>query len=174
MSHACFLSDGSIDAAPFERARLHPAMHFRGHRLRRRGPRSALALIRRSVPKHRRALPSMSPGESGDRMLANDLNLLQDSHNIHNDKCMSRINAEIFSRDSILIYNINIQCLLKNQAELEFQLEQHRPHIVTLQETWLDASVENVDIKGYVVVSRRDRRPSDRFLAEINAEAFLL
>ena len=65
---------------------------------------------------------------------------------------------------SILIYDIDIRCLLKNQTELEYHLEQHRPHIVTLQETWRDASVEHVDIKGYVVVSRRDRRPTDRLL----------
>ena len=31
-----------------------------------------------------------------------------------------------------------------------------------LQESWLDVSTEHVDIKGYVVVSRRDRRPTDK------------
>ena len=104
----------------------------------------------------------MSPGESGDTMLVNESFLPQDLRNTSQDKCTTRINSEIFSRDSIFIYNINIRCLLKNQTELEYHLEQHRPHIVTLQETWLDASTEHVDIKGYVVVSRRDRRPTDR------------
>ena len=33
-------------------------------RSRRRGPRSQLALLRRSVPKHRRTLPDTCPGES--------------------------------------------------------------------------------------------------------------
>ena len=37
-------------------------------RLRRRGPRSQLALVRRSVPRHRRTLPGMCPGESGHVM----------------------------------------------------------------------------------------------------------
>ena len=95
-------------------------------------------------------------------MLVNESFLPQDLHNTSQDKCTTRINSEIFSRDSIFIYNINIRCLLKNQTELEYHLEQHRPHIVTLQETWLDASTEHVDIKGYVVVSRRDRRSTDR------------
>jgi hypothetical protein len=33
----------------------------------------------------------------------------------------------------------------------------HKPHIVLLQETWLDASTESVTIANYIVVSRRDR-----------------
>ena len=66
MSNLSEFSDSLIDVAPFESARPHSAMFIRGIRLRRRGPRFNLALIRRSVPKHRRALPSMSPGESGD------------------------------------------------------------------------------------------------------------
>ena len=34
-------------------------------RLRRRGPRSQIALLRRSLPKRCRALPGAAPGESG-------------------------------------------------------------------------------------------------------------
>ena len=49
-----------------------------------------------------------------------------------------------------------------HQAELEYQLEQHRPHTATMQKTWLDASTVHVDIKSYIVVSRRDRSPNDR------------
>ena len=162
MSTNSYCSFCLIDAAPSARARLHSAVLNSGTRLRRRGPRSELALIRRSVPKHRRALPSMSPGESGDTMLVNDSSVPHQSHNISDLQCTTRINSEILSRDSIQIYNINIRCLLSNQAELEYHLDQHRPHIVTLQETWLDASTEDVDIKGYVVVSRRDRRQTDK------------
>ena len=63
----------------------------------------------------------------------------------------------------IFSFTISVSdALFKNQTESEYHLKQHRPHIVTLQETWLDASTEHVDIKGYVVVSRRDRRPTDR------------
>ena len=61
-----FLSGG---AAPLGSARQQPACPpTRGKRLRRRGPRSQLARLRRSVPKHRRSLPGMSPGEAGDGM----------------------------------------------------------------------------------------------------------
>lgn len=95
-------------------------------------------------------------------MLVNVTLVPQVLHNNLNDKCMSQINADLSSRDTILDYNINIQCLLANQTELEYHLEQHRLHIVTLQETWLDASTEDLDIKSYVAVSRCDRRSTDR------------
>jgi len=42
-------------------------------------------------------------------------------------------------------------------VELEYHLELHKPHIVLLQETWLDASTESVSIANYIVISRRDR-----------------
>jgi len=41
--------------------------------------------------------------------------------------------------------------------ELCRQLELHAPHVVCLQETWLDASTKEISIPGYEVVSRRDR-----------------
>ena len=37
-------------------------------RLRRRGPRTQHAVLRRSVPKQRRTMPGMSPGELGEIM----------------------------------------------------------------------------------------------------------
>ena len=55
----------NVDAAPLESVRQPPIM-LNGKRLRRRGPRSKLAVLRRSLPKHCRTLPDMSPGESGD------------------------------------------------------------------------------------------------------------
>jgi len=42
-------------------------------------------------------------------------------------------------------------------VELEYHLELHKPHIVLLQETWLDASTESVSIANYTVISQRDR-----------------
>ena len=47
---------------------------------------------------------------------------------------------------------------MANLTELQYHLEVHQPHIVFLQETWLDASVENIIVEGYNVVSRRDRK----------------
>mgnify|MGYP005639129711 FL=1 len=55
------------------------------------------------------------------------------------------------------ILMINIRCLRVNLLELELHLQTMRPHIVFLQETWLDASTETVSICGYAIVSRRDR-----------------
>ena len=55
-----------IGAAPLGSARQLPAVFGVGsRRLRRRGPRSQLSNLRRSVPRHRRTLPDMRPGESG-------------------------------------------------------------------------------------------------------------
>ena len=59
------LNDFTGDAAPLESERQPPTM-LSGKRLRRRGPRSKLAVLRRFLPKHCRTLPDMSPGESGD------------------------------------------------------------------------------------------------------------
>ena len=62
------------DAAPLGSARL-PSAIIGHHRIRRRGPRSDLALLRRSLPKYRRALPGASPGESGDFASENNIPL---------------------------------------------------------------------------------------------------
>ena len=43
--------------------------------------------------------------------------------------------ASIHQVQSLDIYNINIRCLLAHKAELEYHLEQHKPHIVFIQET---------------------------------------
>jgi len=64
-------------------------------------------------------------------------------------------------QNGISVYSVNIQCLLARVAELEYQLEMHRPHIVLIQETWLNNSVHDVQISGYEVVSRRDRKEKE-------------
>jgi hypothetical protein len=61
-------------------------------------------------------------------------------------------------REGILVYSVNIRCMLSNLQLLLNQLEQHRPHIVLIQETWLDKSVEKIAVVGYTEVSRRDRK----------------
>ena len=42
-----------------------------------------------------------------------------------------------------------------------YHLENLQPHIVMLQETWLDASVESVNVPGYTIISRRDRSKTE-------------
>ena len=59
--------------------------------------------------------------------------------------------------NGISILSINIQCLAAKLAELIYHLEMHRPHVVLIQETWLDATTKDVQIAGYSEVSRRDR-----------------
>ena len=48
--------------------------------------------------------------------------------------------------------------MLKHQAELEHHLQVHQPHIVMIQETWLNAETEHINISNYKKVSRRDRK----------------
>ena len=79
-------------AAPFGCVRQASVLlRERMRRLRRRGPRGKIALVRRSVPKHHRALPGMSPGESGDSM--------PDLERIHQSLACSE-----FSRTNIKIW----------------------------------------------------------------------
>ena len=59
--------------------------------------------------------------------------------------------------NGVSIFSINIQCLLAKLAELIYHLKVHRPHVVLIQETWLDPTTKDVQIAGYVEVSRRDR-----------------
>ena len=79
-------------------------------------------------------------------------------------KSSSLINENMQSQrkhlEKIRVFMINIQSVRAHQAELSYHLQVERPHIVLLQETWLDASIEDVQIQGYDVVSRRDRSDS--------------
>ena len=150
-------------AAPLSSARQPPATQSSGKRSRRRGPRSKLALLRRSVPEQRRALPGMSPGESGDEMPVNQMYCTPQKV-VNNDHIFDKteVPASNSCHKGVAVYSVNIQCLLAHLAELEFSLSIHRPHIVLIQESWLDASTEQVKIikllVGYVEVSRRDGR----------------
>ena len=46
---------------------------------------------------------------------------------------------------------------MSNLAELYYQVKVLEPHLILLQETWLNASVEDPAIPGYRIISRRDR-----------------
>ena len=136
--------------------RINPAFsEFIHRRTRRRGPRSQLSRLRRSIPRERRALPGTCHGEAGhfvpDSVLINSPHDDQ-SHN-------SRISRkDICDFDShISIFLINIQCLMARIHELSFHLEKHKLDIVCIQETWLEESIEDPRIPGYEVCSRRDR-----------------
>ena len=144
MSH----SDRKIDvldgAAPLGCARQASVMRERTRRLRRRGPRSQFACLRRSVSKHHRTLPGMSPGESGDAVADSDL-------------IRKSLACRDVSRNDVNIYCLNVQCLLAHLAEVTFHLELRRPHVAMFQETCLDQSHDDVILPRYILVSRRDR-----------------
>ena len=60
---------------------------------------------------------------------------------------------------SLLCVNIGNILSLRRFGKLLHLIEQQRPHIVFLQETWLDASVEEIMIPGYYCIpeGRLDR-----------------
>ena len=138
----------SSDAAPLGQVRQTPAICGL-RRLRRPGSRSQAANLRRSLLKCRRTLPYMSPGESGDGISAR----------IVMHKPLS-VHVDTSSKD-VHIISINIRCLLSHKDELEAFLKLHQPHVVLIQETWLNESYESISVSGYRIVSRRDRKPSD-------------
>ena len=59
---------------------------------------------------------------------------------------------------------INIRSLLKNSAELQagLRLMDQKPDIVFINETWLDKSIVEVPLEGYVCVARLDRRSGQK------------
>lgn len=61
------------------------------------------------------------------------------------------------SPECLNIVSINLRSILAHRAELEARLAELKPHIVCIQETWLDDGVENPEVDGYKIVSRRDR-----------------
>jgi len=103
----------------------------------------------------------MSPGESGDAIP--DAQLINESSNEFcnqsSSSCTRRPRIARQSRAGISVLTVNIQCLTAphHLAELNHQLDLHRPHVVLIQETWLDKSTEHVNVPGYTEVSRRDR-----------------
>ena len=128
-------------AAPHGSARTHAAsnnMHIgRGStRRRRRGPRSALACSRRKCRRLGGAPTDAAFGES---------------------RADASVPINFVCSQSFVLYCINIRCVLSNLAELCLQVKELSPHIILLQETWLNASVEEIRIPNYKTISRRDR-----------------
>jgi exonuclease III len=91
----------------------------------------------------------MSSGESGDPIPV--------SPRIHKPLSVHTHSTS----NGVHILSINIRCLLAHLDELEALLKIYRPHIVMIQETWLNESQESVTVSGYRIVSRRDRKLAD-------------
>ena len=164
-------------------ARQIPAPVSRTHgiaiqRWRRRGPRSLLARLRRSVPKRCRSLPGTPSGEFEGHVPDNVSNLPHDEFSVslplpsefaateiesNSDQINSLHDRRIIrprrdvNREELVIFMVNIQCLRARASELQYQLAKFKPYIVCIQETWLDVSTELFVIAGYIQGSRRDR-----------------
>ena len=106
------------------------------NRLRKRGPRSQLSRNIRSLRRSGGAPADMTSGESVVDM---------------------SVDAKIDSPQPFSIFCINIRCLHANMPELMYQVKVLSPHLVLLQETWLNCNFEDVILPGYQVISRRDR-----------------
>ena len=118
-------------------------------RRRRRGPRSYLARLRRSIPSRCRSLPGTAPGKSGASVpdfackFSPQFSMDTDHGDLYKkSSCDDVINKK--EKSEIIIYSQNIRCLRANLAELIAQLQIVQPHIVCLQETWLDLSIEQM------------------------------
>ena len=66
---------------------------------------------------------------------------------------------ELFATKLTLLL-INIRSLLKNGAELQasVRLMSQKPDIIFVNETWLDRSIREYPLEGYVCVARLDRQ----------------
>ena len=126
----------NVDAAPLC-VRTSPAVIDSGKRLRRRGPRSHLVFLRRSVAKSCRTLPGISLGESRDSIPVPCLNLPCEASNASSNlsKCMLENRDSNLCHKGIFVYNVNIRCILAHLTESEYHLDLHRPHVVMIQAT---------------------------------------
>ena len=80
----------------------------------------------------------MSPGEAGDSI--SELALYNESHSSSMNqisRCTLVFDGNCSNLDGIHVYSVNIQMLTakKHLAELTFQLQLHRLHVVLIQES---------------------------------------
>ena len=123
-------------------------------RSRRRGPQNFLAEMRCVLPKRCRALPGMASRGSEASMPTILSDLPHHNSSINSNSINSAgPSTQLISSDTrkpgavkkkkeFLISTTNIICLRKKLTDLECHLQQLQPHIVVIQETWLDASTE--------------------------------
>ena len=66
---------------------------------------------------------------------------------------------EVFNQQSFTIWHVNIQGLRSHVADLvgRIRLATNTPHLLCLNETFLDQSIGDVAVEGYDVVARWDR-----------------
>ena len=55
---------------------------------------------------------------------------------------------------------INIRSIIGKLEELCYVLEKYDIHLALIQETWLDASTDCINVPGYETIARKDRKTS--------------
>ena len=116
-------------------------------RPRRRGPRSTAALVRRSCD--RASFSGSTPVDGND--------------GANPSKPRPSFPTTIFNDLGFAVYFINMRSTISVQkrALLSVELDKHRPDIVGLTETWLDDSIEFLDIPGWLQ-GGLETRPQER------------
>ena len=71
--------------------------------------------------------------------------------------------TDFWKQSHLSILHVNIRGCISNSAELvtSVRLMKEKPIIICLTETFLDKSIQEVTLEGYVLVSRRDRGEGD-------------
>ena len=104
-------SDSVRDSAAPLSARQSLTMFGRGKH-RGRGTRSQMAILRRSIPKHCRSLPDISPGETGDRISDPiSCNKSQSRSKDHFKRYIPELNGVHACQDGISVYTVSLHML---------------------------------------------------------------
>ena len=115
-----------------------PAEH---RRLRRRGPKSVESILKRRPRLSSRSVRRQPRGGG---------------------LCQSRPEPPL-NLDGFTLLHLNIRGFISHRAELEAHLAMHcYPTFVGITETLLDQSAVSIQLSGYTLISRLDRRTSRR------------
>ena len=69
--------------------------------------------------------------------------------------------TQICKLQSVIILCINIKSPTGKLIELVHLIKEHNAHLVFLQETWLDASHEAIDLFNFICIGRRDHSENE-------------
>ena len=102
-----------------------------GPRLRKRGPRSAVAISERRAANSRR----------------------------HEDRVRPTEESAIWNNAKFKILHVNIRGWISHAAELlaRIRLMNEKSDLICVNETFLDRTIEHISFEGYALIARRDR-----------------
>ena len=119
-----------------------------GPRQRKRGPRSEYAVMKR------RDLHTALSMATSSEPAGPTLEVKEEPEK----------DAQVFQETELVLWHVNVQGLLSHAAELSacVRLARRKPHLLCLNETFLDVSLGSVPIEGVEEVERWDRKPGLR------------